>query len=74
MLSIHHFNDLLGGKIGVADVCALDGATISTGIIDATRNFWGCSLCPGGAGCSTGSGSNIRSSPWLRNPIGSDSN
>jgi hypothetical protein len=60
-----HLNDLLGGGIGVANVCALDKAAC-TGNIDATENFWGCPAGPGGKGCSTVSGSNIRSTPWLR--------
>jgi len=63
-----------GGKIGVADVCALDGATICTGSIDATQNYWGCPAGPGGPGCSTVSGSDIRFSPWLKTPINSNSN
>ena len=69
-----HLNDLRGGKIGVADVCALDGATICTGSIDATQNYWGCPAGPGGPGCSTVSGSDIRVAPWLRNPISSNGN
>jgi hypothetical protein len=67
-----HLNDLRGGKIGVADVCALDGATICTGSIDATENYWGCPHGPGGHGCTTASGSDIRFAPWLKNPISSD--
>jgi len=67
-----HLNDLRGGKIGVADVCAFDGASICTGSIDATQNYWGCPHGPGGPGCSTASGSDIRFAPWLKNPISSD--
>ena len=64
-----HLNDLLGGKIGVADICAFDGATICTGSIDATENYWGCPLGPGvGRQCSTASGSDINFTPWLRTP------
>jgi Right handed beta helix region len=59
-----HLNDLLGGKVGVANVCALDGVPC-TGTIDATQNFWGCVAGPGSAGCSTTSGPNIRSTPSL---------
>ena len=44
-----HYNDLLGGKIGIADVCAYDGATICTGTISATQNYWGCPQGPGAA-------------------------
>jgi Right handed beta helix region len=64
-----HLNDLRGAKIGVADVCAFDGATICTGSIDATQNYWGCPAGPGGHGCSTASGADIRFSPWLKDPI-----
>ncbi|MGA8312589.1 MAG: right-handed parallel beta-helix repeat-containing protein [Terriglobales bacterium] len=67
-----HLNDLLGDKVGVADVCALDAATICTGRIDATENFWGCSAGPGGHECTTTSGSDIRFTPWLKHAIGGD--
>ncbi len=65
-----HLNDLLGGKIGVANVCAFDNPSnlsACTGSIDATGNFWGCSAGPGGEGCSTASGSGVRFTPWLNN-------
>ena len=42
-----HLNNLLGENTGVADVCAFDKATVCTGTIDATQNFWGCRLDPG---------------------------
>jgi parallel beta-helix repeat protein len=58
-----HLNNLLGGKIGVANVCSLDGAAC-TGTIDATENYWGCSTGPGGTGCTTTSGANLRFNPW----------
>jgi parallel beta-helix repeat protein len=64
-----HLNDLLGEKIGVADVCAFDKATICTGTIDATENYWGCHAGPGGAECSKVSGSDILFKPWLDEPI-----
>ncbi|MCU1243371.1 MAG: hypothetical protein JWO71_4097 [Candidatus Acidoferrum typicum] len=67
-----HLNDLLGEKIGVADVCAFDHATICTGSIDATENFWGCHAGPGGKGCATASGSDILFTPWLEKPVGDD--
>ncbi len=60
-----HLNDLLGGKIGVGDVCALDASKVCTGTIDATENYWGCYAGPGGHGCSTSSGSDVRFAPWL---------
>ena len=65
-----HLNNLLGGgKIGVANVCALDGVAC-TGTIDATENFWSCQAGPGGKGCSTTSGANIVSTPWLEKSVG----
>jgi hypothetical protein len=63
-----HLNDLLGGKIGVANVCAHDSAAC-TGSIDATENFWGCAAGPGAGGCSTTSGPSVRFTPWLQTPI-----
>jgi hypothetical protein len=66
-----HLNDLLGGKVGVANVCALDSAAC-TGTIDATENFWGCHEGPGARGCSTTSGANIRSTPWLERALDND--
>jgi len=59
-----HLNDLLGGKVGVANVCAFDKAPC-TGHIDATQNYWGCSSGPGHAGCSSVSGGEIRVTPSL---------
>lgn len=63
-----HLNDLQGKKIGVADVCAFDGATICTGSIDATENYWGCPGGPGAPGCTTVSGSDVLFNPWLQKP------
>jgi len=60
-----HLNSLMGGKIGVGDVCALDKSSVCTGTIDATENFWGCQMGPGGKGCTTISGTDIRFAPWL---------
>jgi parallel beta-helix repeat protein len=62
-----HFNELLGGDIGVANVCSFDKATACTGTIDATENYWGCTAGPGGKGCSTISGPDISFLPFLRN-------
>ena len=61
-----HFNDLLGGDIGVANVCSFDMATACTGSIDATKDYWGCAAGPGGKGCSTISGPDISFLPLLR--------
>jgi parallel beta-helix repeat protein len=67
-----HLNNLLGEKVGVADVCAFDHATVCTGTIDATENFWGCHAGPGGEECSTVSGANIRFTPSLNESMGDD--
>jgi parallel beta-helix repeat protein len=67
-----HLNNLLGGQVGVEDVCAFDGASVCTGGIDATENFWGCPAGPGGALCTTASGSDIRSTPWLKTQLPGD--
>jgi hypothetical protein len=67
-----HLNDLLGGKVGVANICALDNPSnlkICTGAIDASENYWGCRKGPGSKGCSTTSGANIVAAPWLEFPV-----
>ena len=61
-----HFNDLLGGNIGMANVCAFDLSTVCTGSIDATENYWGCAAGPGGGKCATTYGSSISFAPWLK--------
>lgn len=63
-----HLNDLGGGQIGIADVCAYDSATICTGSIQAALNYWGCQRGPGSRGCTTVSGSDISYVPWLQQP------
>ena len=63
-----HLNNLLGGQTGVADVCAFDGASMCTGAISATQNYWGCPAGPGASGCSTASGSDVTDAPWLPRP------
>lgn len=60
-----HLNDLLGGSTGVDNICAYDKATCSGGA-SATENFWGCPKGPGGHGCSTASGPNVITTPWLQ--------
>jgi len=67
-----HLNDLLGEKVGVADVCAFDKASICTGTIDATQNWWGCHDGPGGQKCSSIGGANITFNPWLHRPVQND--
>jgi hypothetical protein len=66
-----HLNNLLGGKIGVANVCTQDngaGAAVCIGSINATENFWGCAGGPGSGNCSTTSGAGIVVAPWLWSP------
>jgi len=62
-----HLNDLLGGKVGVANICAFDHASCA-GSIDATQNYWGCSGNPHSTGCSTTSGASILAAPPLNSP------
>jgi hypothetical protein len=64
-----HVNNLLGEKVGVADVCAFDKAKACTGIIDATQNWWGCDDGPGKHECTTVSGTNILFKQWLQKPV-----
>jgi len=66
-----HLNDLLGGHVGVYNVCAFDKASC-TGSASATENYWGCAWGPGANGCSTESGGHISFDPWLREPATSD--
>jgi parallel beta-helix repeat protein len=56
-----HLNDLLGGKIGLAN--------LGSGSVDATENWWGCSRGPGSFGCSAVTGSNVIVQPWLTKPF-----
>lgn len=56
-----HFNDLLGGNIGVYN--------LGTGTADAAENWWGCSNGPTRAGCTTVQGNGVSFTPWLTHPI-----
>jgi len=67
-----HLNDFLNGKIGVANVCAFDGAQC-TSFIDATENYWGCAAGPNASGCASVSGTRIRFNPWLQSLASPDS-
>lgn len=70
-----HDNSLFGGKVGVGNVCSFDGASICGGVIDATRNYWGCSGGPSAGGaCSTYSGNNILYTPWSPQPVANGKN
>jgi hypothetical protein len=66
-----HLNSLLGGGIGVGDVCALDGSSVCTGTIDATENYWGCPAGPGEHGCTTIIAPRVLWIPWLQKPVDS---
>jgi len=76
-----HYNNLLGGKnglggeTGVGNVCAYDNATICTGGIDASENYWGCSGGPGAGGtCGSTYGVSISFTPWLTQPASAKPN
>jgi parallel beta-helix repeat protein len=56
-----HFNDLLGGNIGVDN--------LGTGTADATENWWGCPNGPTTAGCTSVKGNGVSFTPWLTHPI-----
>jgi parallel beta-helix repeat protein len=56
-----HFNNLLGGQIGVANV--------GPGTVNATRNYWGCFSGPGSTRCSSVSGPGVTYVPFLRIPL-----
>lgn len=56
-----HLNDLTGHGIGVDN--------LGSGMVDATENWWGCLLGPGGKGCSTVAGKNVSFTPWLLFPF-----
>ena len=60
-----HLNNLLGGKIGVANDCTLDGGSCTGNNINVMQNYWGCSTGPGGSGCTTISGTKINATPFL---------
>lgn len=59
---VMHLNNLLGrGAVGVAN--------LGSGPIDATENWWGCAAGPGGSGCTTVSGPNVTTTPFLGQPV-----
>ena len=55
-----HLNNLLGQQIGVDN--------LGSGGVDATENWWGCAKGPGFPSCTSVSGSNIVSTPFLTHP------
>ena len=73
-----HMNSLLGGNIGVANICGFDNKAVCGGVIDAARNYWGCRGGPGaGATCSSVPpiyGANVLVTPWLPEPVANGHN
>lgn len=59
-----HFNDFSSG-------IAIDN--LSTGLVDATENWWNCSTGPNEKRCATAEGSGISFTPWLTAPDGEGS-
>ena len=59
-----HLNNLLGEQIGVDN--------LGTGTVNATQNWWGCAKGPGFPGCTSVSGSNVISTPFLTHPPEAD--
>jgi Right handed beta helix region len=55
-----HLNNLLGQQIGIDN--------LGSGGVDATENWWGCMKGPGFPGCTSVSGSNVVSTPFLTHP------
>jgi parallel beta-helix repeat protein len=56
-----HFNDLVGDGTGIANLAA--------GTVAASENWWGCTAGPGTAGCTSISGANILTTPFLTRPV-----
>src|SRR5579885_1665281 len=56
-----HLNDLPGGGIGIANLGA--------GTINAQQNWWGCAGGPGTPGCSSVTGANVVTAPFLTAPV-----
>jgi parallel beta-helix repeat protein len=55
-----HLNSLKGGNTGIANLGA--------GEVNATENWWGCAKGPGTPRCTSVSGSNVVSTPFLTSP------
>ena len=58
-----------GNTLGY-DTTAAKGATLNVknaGTVNATENWWGCAKGPGSPGCSSVSGPNVVSTPFLTN-------
>jgi parallel beta-helix repeat protein len=64
---IAHLNNLIGrGATGVAN--------LGGGPVDATQNWWGCTAGPGKPGCTTVSGANVATVPFLTRPVAAAGN
>ena len=59
-----HFNNLLGGKLGVNN--------LGDGAVDVTENWWGNGKGPGAGGGTSIGGSGITVNPFLTNPVSGD--
>jgi hypothetical protein len=55
-----HRNSLNGSDTGI------DNSGV--GAVNATENWWGCAKGPGSSGCTSVSGSNVVSTPFLTSP------
>jgi hypothetical protein len=58
---VAHFNDLLGGNVGVKNLGA--------GTVDATENWWGKDKGPGSGGSTSVGGNGISDTPFLTRPV-----
>jgi hypothetical protein len=58
-----HMNNLLGGGKAVVN--------LSTGVVNATMNFFGCAGGAGTTGCGSVSGPLVSAAPWLSAPVSS---
>lgn len=57
-----HLNNLVGrNATGIANP--------GSGPVDATENWWGCAKGPGARGCTTVSGANVTTTPFLTQPV-----
>ena len=53
-----HYNSLKGNGTGITNVN-------SSGAVNGTENWWGCAKGPGAPSCTSVSGSNVVSTPFL---------
>lgn len=61
-----HLNDLSGNGLSTVGI---ENLVHSTGTVDATENWWGCSGGPGANGCSSTQGTNVLTTPFLSVPV-----